>query len=406
MPSRREGDDYIHHRPRSGDSQAPQQFTWREKSHLALMGFSYLTGLGVHISIVVDKYSLEEPPKNRGLYLTFLLLPHFVAGLKNLQYHYREAHEEEGEDSSLGWAVHLLLFPFSPLIRIYRAWRFGMAEKDDWENGIRFVDEMVTVGVLKLLEVLLGEVPTLCLLVRDDVWGRSADWSDHVLGSPDLVRCGPKCVLEPDNPLGSWTVSRMFFLLAKIAQCVVFYLIAVKQLQRLQNPEHYTHLRGNNAMKGRLNIFAFFLLYTAHFFFIGSRIMGYSMVSAAWGSWVYLIVGGHWLLNIGWHLITILNSGGIAGARSVSSLIMGGVWLITLTNEQGGRQLGRFIMYYLLAFAESAVCGYLWNTGMKGSGDFFAHKKIDPLHPELCLTCLDINPIKSKHLVQTILKEH
>ena len=60
--------------------------------------------------------------------------------------------------------------------------------------------------------------------------------------------------------------------------------------------------------------------------------------------------------------------------RSMSSLVMGGVWLIALTNEQGGRQLGRFILYYSLAFAESAICGFLWNLGMAGSGDFFAAK--------------------------------
>lgn len=60
--------------------------------------------------------------------------------------------------------------------------------------------------------------------------------------------------------------------------------------------------------------------------------------------------------------------------RSVSSLVMGGVWLMALTNEQGGRQLGRFILYYSLAFSESAICGFLWNTAMAGSGDFFAVK--------------------------------
>ena len=47
---------------------------------------------------------------------------------------------------------------------------------------------------------------------------------------------------------------------------------------------------------------------------------------------------------------------------------------MALTNEQGGRQLGRFILYYALAFTESAICGYMWNAAMAGSGDFFAVK--------------------------------
>lgn len=47
---------------------------------------------------------------------------------------------------------------------------------------------------------------------------------------------------------------------------------------------------------------------------------------------------------------------------------------MALTNEQGGRQLGRFILYYSLALTESAVCCVLWNLGMAGSGDFFEVK--------------------------------
>lgn len=46
----------------------------------------------------------------------------------------------------------------------------------------RFVDEMVTAGVLRLFEVFLGDGPTLTLLMRDDVWGRSEDWRMQIMG--------------------------------------------------------------------------------------------------------------------------------------------------------------------------------------------------------------------------------
>lgn len=46
----------------------------------------------------------------------------------------------------------------------------------------RFLDEMVTIGVLRLFEVFLGDGPTLVMLARDDVWGRSDDWDVQVNG--------------------------------------------------------------------------------------------------------------------------------------------------------------------------------------------------------------------------------
>lgn len=51
----------------------------------------------------------------------------------------------------------------------------------------RFVDEMVTAGVLRLFEVFLGDGPTLTLLVRDDVWGRSEDWRQQIMGVCSLI---------------------------------------------------------------------------------------------------------------------------------------------------------------------------------------------------------------------------
>lgn len=46
----------------------------------------------------------------------------------------------------------------------------------------RFLDELVTLGVLRLFEVFLGDGPTLTMLARDDVWGRSADWAVQING--------------------------------------------------------------------------------------------------------------------------------------------------------------------------------------------------------------------------------
>ncbi|XP_042218414.1 uncharacterized protein LOC121863731 [Homarus americanus] len=333
MPYRREGDDYVHHQPKSGNGRAmqpsrassstetsmPPQYTWLEGLWMAIVSISYLLGYGIQISIIVEKYSLgDDRPPNCGLYIFFFLVPHIMAGLKNLQYHYREAMEEDGEDSSLGWIINIVFLPFSPLIRFVRAWRFGMGEKDNWEDGIRYVDEMVTVGVLRLFEVFLGDGPTLCLLLRDDVWGRSTDWSETINGPQNQVRCGPQCSLQPQNPIQFWTVFRMIFLLSKMAQCVTFYIVIVKRLQRLQHPEHFRNQRNASSRQGRVNLFATLILYIAHFFFIGSRVIGYSMVDTAWGGWVYLIVGAHWLLNTAWHLITLLNSNGITAARYVS----------------------------------------------------------------------------------------
>ncbi|XP_042865778.1 uncharacterized protein LOC122249178 [Penaeus japonicus] len=375
MPSKRESEDYTHYMPQSSRRDQHRQFTWLEALLLIILCLSYLLGYAIQISIIAEKYSLEDPPKNRGLYLLFFFLPHLSAGLKNLQYHFRESKEEESEDSLLGWIINFVFLPVSPLVRLVRAWRFGMAEKNDREQGLRFVDELLTAAVLRLFDVLLGDAPTLSLLLRDDVWSRSSDWKDFAGGQKEYLRCAPACVRkEVESNLDFWTVFRMFFLVSKMAQGVTSYLVAMKRFQRLQYPEYYQHLRGRHSRQGRLNIFATFLLYFANFFFIGSRIMGYSMVSYTWGPWVYLILGGHWLINSAWHLITILNTHGITAARSVSSLVMGGVWLFAITNEQGGRQLGRLIMYYLLAFFETAVCGFLWNISMAGSGDFFAFK--------------------------------
>lgn len=48
----------------------------------------------------------------------------------------------------------------------------------------------MTIGVLRLFEVFLGDGPTLVMLARDDVWGRSGDWDVQVNGKwrDDWVR--------------------------------------------------------------------------------------------------------------------------------------------------------------------------------------------------------------------------
>nr|XP_053636756.1 uncharacterized protein LOC128691855 [Cherax quadricarinatus] len=318
FPFRRKDDIYC--RPQTGASVTSVQFTWLEMVWMVVVSLSYLLGYAIQISIVVDKYTQEEPPDNCSLYLVFFLLPHLAAGLKNLQYHYREAREEEGEDGAKEWIITILFLPFSPLIRFARAWKFGIGEKDNWEDGIRYVDEMVTVGVLRLFEVFLGDGPTICLLLRDDVWGRSVDWKEYVQGPQDILRCGPQCNLQPQNPIEFWTIFRMIFLLSKMAQCVTFYLVIVKRLQHLQQPEYFHHLSNSNSRQGRLNFFATLILYAAHFFFIGSRVTGYSMVGTACGAWVYFIIGAHWLVNTCWHLVSVVSSNGLTPARYVSPL--------------------------------------------------------------------------------------
>ena len=60
--------------------------------------------------------------------------------------------------------------------------------------------------------------------------------------------------------------------------------------------------------------------------------------------------------------------------RSVSSFVMGAVWLIALTNEEGGKQLGRFILYYGISIGESLIIAFLWSGVMNGSGDYFAYR--------------------------------
>ena len=45
---------------------------------------SYIVGWGITISIIIEKYGEEEPPTNVHLYVIFLVLPHLLAGMKNL----------------------------------------------------------------------------------------------------------------------------------------------------------------------------------------------------------------------------------------------------------------------------------------------------------------------------------
>ena len=53
---------------------------------------------------------------------------------------------------------------------------------------------------------------------------------------------------------------------------------------------------------------------------------------------------------------------------------MGGVWLFGLTNENGGPQIGRIIMYHAFSAVETATCSYIWVYMMKDSGEFFEIK--------------------------------
>ncbi|XP_068221658.1 XK-related protein 6-like [Palaemon carinicauda] len=373
MPKRESG-DYVHHVPNSDSQSAPPQYTWIEAIWMTILSVSYLLGWCINVSIIVEKFNAEEPVSDRGFYVFYFLLPHIAAGLKNLQYYHRETEVDEEEGGPMGWLMVTLFFPFSPLYRIIRSWKFGLAEKDDWENGVRYVDEMVTTGVLRLFDVFLGDLPTLTLLVRDDVWSRSEDWSNLMAPNTEDIPCGGLCDPVVPSSIDSWTVVRMFILLSKMAQGVTLYIVMIKRLHRLQHPNRYSHLRSKVHRQGRLNIFATLLLYFAHLFFICSRILGYSLMIQSYGAWVYLVAGLRWVIHTLWHLFTLLTTRSITAARSISSLTMGGVWLIALTNEDGGRQLGRFILYYGISLVETLTCVFLWNGAMKGSGDYFAYK--------------------------------
>ncbi|XP_076029979.1 uncharacterized protein LOC143018489 isoform X2 [Oratosquilla oratoria] len=339
---------------------------------LILMILSYLAGWALSIEILVWKYNLEEPPKNRFLYVIYFIVPHLLAGIKNLQYTWKEV----GSDGEAGdWIVPLLTLPFSPLTRYLKAFQAGTSEDNDPPRyGHKFVEECYLSGVLRLFDTFLGDAPILSLLVRDDIWARSEEWKDFVVGHDDPL-CGRACqAREEDFSELHGILARKIFLLIKMALTVTFYTLMLKRRHRFQQQDNYGHRRHSSARTGRVNIFGCLLLFLGHFFFIGSRIMGYSMVSAAIGSWVFLVVGAHWLINSTWHLITIMNSGWFSASGSVSSITIGGIWLFALTNEEGGKQLGRLILFYSLSLVDTIVCGFLWNNQMDGSGDYFAYK--------------------------------
>nr|XP_027206560.1 uncharacterized protein LOC113800038 [Penaeus vannamei] len=114
MTSSGESEDYTHYTPRLPRRDQHRQFTWLEGLLLAVLTVSYLLGYGIQISIIVEKYSLEEPPKNRGLYLLFFFLPHLAAGLKNLQYHIRDSPRRRRRNSVIGWVVHVVFLRSAP----------------------------------------------------------------------------------------------------------------------------------------------------------------------------------------------------------------------------------------------------------------------------------------------------
>ncbi|KAK7075751.1 hypothetical protein SK128_004930, partial [Halocaridina rubra] len=267
-PNKRDSGDYVDHSPTGEMDEEPRQFTWQEAFWMILVAISYLVGYAITISIIIEKFTQEDPPRNRGLYIFYFLLPHIAAGLKNMQYYHRDVNEEDGEESAGGWLLVTLMFPFSPIYRFITAWRYGNAEKNDPEMGYRFVNEMATVGVLRLFDVFLGDLPTLTLLTRDDVWSRSGDWSNMEKPIYDPANCGGICDAEPTPNIEFWKIFRMIFLLSKMAQGITFYIVIIKRLQHMQYADHYGERKSSSDRQGKLNIFATLILYSAHFFFI------------------------------------------------------------------------------------------------------------------------------------------
>ncbi|CAL4060846.1 unnamed protein product, partial [Meganyctiphanes norvegica] len=344
-------------RNRSHSDDDSSQYTWVEGIWLGILFLTYLAGFCINIAIIADKYLMDEPPDNRHLYIIFFFVPMILAGIKNIQYHARSQRREDEDQFPL--LVSIILFPFSPLLRYVRAWRFGSLESEDKQYGVRFVDELLTGSVLRLFDVFLGDAPTLSLLVSSDIWGNSGTWRHTVMEGSMPINCGIQCVNWDGDYVTFFQVFAIMFLLSKMAQGITLYIIVTKRWQHIQYPNRYSSLYSNDNGDGRLNIFATLLLYLSNMFYIGSRIMGYSMVATTWGSWVYGIIGARWLLNSAWHLISVMMNDGFSAARSIVRHKKNTVRMFGMTSEGSGRQYREVPVILFLKFGMSRLCCYL-----------------------------------------------
>lgn len=352
------------------------QFTWMEILFLPLMVFSYVAGYVVSVVVVVQKLVYEQPPATeRYLYPVLLVVAHLTAGIINLKFHWREVKQGSARPR---WLLFVILLPLSPLIRYYRAVKMGLGERKDPEKGIRFLDECVRAGLLRLCDSLCCDVPFLVMLLRDDVWTSPQDWMR--LGDGGLT-------LPPPPPNMRWKIFRLLFLLSKVAQTLAFCSVMLKRQQHVLQPTRYRHLASPAARQGRLNIFATLLVFASHLAFTASRVLGYSLAAAEWGAWVLTVVAARWLAHVAWHALSTHKSSSARQRPGVSCLV-GAVWLLGLTNPNGEHQLGRFVLFASFAVIESLTCGALWTFSATALDSPFHQKALLLLSVTLILWLL------------------
>ncbi|KAL7634176.1 UNVERIFIED_CONTAM: hypothetical protein RMT77_015505 [Armadillidium vulgare] len=360
--------------PELGDKY-DSQFTWMEGLLLPYMMVMYLLTWGVCISIIVEKHTMDEPPSGIFYYILFFVVSHILAGIKNLQCHYREKQVEKS--SNLSWIIHILFIPFSPVIRYISAVNYGRKEGHTVEGSLMFVNECIKVAVLRMFDSLLCCAPFVILLLRDDVWNRSSDWQLFIYGTNPSMQCYPYCNgNDIEYPKFGWPISRMLILASQIAMSLTFYNMAVKRFQHLERPEYFEGHKSGAARAGKVNIFGTVVLFASNYAFAASRLLGYSMVVTTAGYYFILVICLKWFINIAWHMLTTFHFTTSIAVRTFSSFTMGIVWLYGLTNDAGGYQLGRYLVYYFVAFAETCLCCTIWFLTLKGSGDFFTSKAV------------------------------
>ncbi|XP_018019426.1 uncharacterized protein LOC108675891 [Hyalella azteca] len=321
------------------------QFTWMEMLFIPLMLFSYTFGYAVSVVIVVQKEIVETPTDHRHLYAVLLVLGHLTAGIVNVNFHLQDVRRGSSTPQLL---LHCCLWPVSPLIRYARATRFGLREKKDPAQGIRFLDESAKAGLLRLCDSLVCDLPFLVLLMWDDLWAQPLDWVSMVGGDPSL---------PPPPPMMRWKIFRFLFLLSKVAQTVAFCSVILKRQYHHRHAERYKHVASAVARQGRLNFFATLLLFASQLTFTASRVLGYSMAVTGCGAWLLAIVAVRWLAHALWHSASVKPP---KTTSLTSSLMLGAVWLLGLTNPFGEAQFRRFLLYATLASAESVVCVIIW----------------------------------------------
>ncbi|KAB7504771.1 hypothetical protein Anas_08743, partial [Armadillidium nasatum] len=185
-------------------------------------------------------------------------------------------------------------------------------------------------------------------------------------GTNPSMQCYPYCnENDIEYPKFGWPISRMLILASQIAMSLTFYK---------------SQIGCRKGWKGSTFLALLFLFASNYAFavvlLLASRLLGYSMVVTTAGYYFILVICLKWFINIAWHMLTTFHFTTSVAVRTFSSFTMGIVWLYGLTNDAGGYQLGRYLVYYFVAFAETCLCCTIWFLTLKGSGDFFTSKAV------------------------------